>query len=551
MRHLLFALFSTFPLFLWAQTVSLLGEVRATNGQTPLAYAVIRVQGTQLGCVSNAKGQFRLELPRAFYRAEQSLVISCLGYATVEIPVKELYRGRINQINLPDQIKTLDEVMIFATDLTPRQMVEAAFHNIADNYPQHPYVLRAFYRHYCQENGVYGRLIEAAVDMYDPHGHAKHFNSPKDKIELNVRQLRRSLDFTRYSAYRHAPIALFSTLEIDYSSYEGPLSSYFRRQRLTYQIADTTAIDGKPVLVIRADGFWRKWTYNCDLYLTVGEWAIVKIDEYRSREINNNRQALKLVEHLVARYQEQEGTFFLSHILKEGRREEQYLREDGSIWQQLDHRHHIELMVNDIQIDNIHPFTGDEPTESEMNALPYDPGFWAGYTQLDATPEERRIAADLSQRISLEKQFRARDQVDQLPIIQEIRVERQVAQLITTFRGHPILMVFWDHTYRPDLTDLWRIRKLITKTPKMPLGLIFLSLDPDDQTWQAAIKRNRLYAGEHIRLGLGLNSPITTTYDVTTSPSLILFDETGQELWRGNELPKAKEIEALLAQLQK
>lgn len=546
MKRLLLIAYLLGTASLGAQTLTLLGEVQTAEGQVRIPYAVVRVAGTELGCVSNAEGEFRLELPRKLYQAEQSLRVSCLGFATISLPITELRPGRINVVNLPDQALTLDEVTIFSTDLSPEQMVRAAIRRIPDNYPQQPYLLNTFYRHYCIENGEYGRLIEAAIDLYDPHGHHKLFQDPDHKVEVRLRQLRRSLDFTRLSAYQHAPIALFQTLEIDYSSYEGPFSSFFRQKRLHYTITDTTQLHGNVVLVIRVDGAWRGWTYACDLYLTAGDWAMVRIDEYRSQKFEDRQQAISVVEHQVARYQRRAEGYFLSHILKEGTRQERYLREDGSTWQELTHEHHVELMVNGIQTEGVEPFVGDEPTAGSMAQSQYDPDFWESYTVLAATPLETRIERDLSQRLSLERQFQAEGDPSDNPQVQDLRAQRQLDQMLADLRGTPVLLAFWDHSYQPGLKDLWRVRQLVVNTPDLPLGLIFLSVDQDDQTWRNAIRDKKLYAGEHLRLGSGLASPVAQRYQVEQSPYLILLDQNGQTLWRGGELPKAKEIEELL-----
>lgn len=529
-----------------SQTVSLRGEVRATEGQTPLAYAVLRVVGTERGCVANAAGQFRLELPQRLYQPGQSFQVSCLGYGSVTLPITELQTGWLNQVHLPTQDLTTDEVFIFATDLTPAQMVRAAVRRIPDNYPQQPYLLKTFYRHYCLENGAYGRLIEAALDIFDPQGHSRLFKNPDRKVEVRLRQLRRSLDFTRFSAYQHAPIALFQTLAIDYSSYEGPFSGYFRQQRLHYEIRDTTQLDGELVLVIGISGAWRGWNYTCDLYLTAGDWAMVRIDEYRSQKVADRQQAITVVAHQVARYQRRPEGYVLSHALKEGTRTERYLRADGSVWQELSHQHHVELMVNAVQTEGITPFVGDEPTAASMARADYDPAFWDSYTVLAATPLEDQIERDLAERLSLEQQFQSGGDPNS-PQVQDLRVERQLDKMLARLQGTPVLLAFWDHTYEPGLRDLWRVRRLLANTPDLPLGLIFLSLDRDDATWRNAIRDNKLYAGEHLRLGTGLASPLARRYAVPQSPYLILLDAEGQTLWRGSELPKAKEIEEILA----
>lgn len=532
----------------FAQNINLRGEVRVAEGWDPIPYAVIRLPGTSLGSVANAEGSFTLSVPPEYFQPDQRIEVSSLGYQTVQLPITELSRARINLLRLPDQAYVLSEVFILATELTPAQMVAQAFRKLPDNYPAEPYLMRTFYRHYCQENGRYGRLIEAALDLYDREGHGQLVDGPDDKIEVRLNQLRRSLDFTRLAAYQHAPIALFRTLANDPASYPTPLSRTVDRAKMTFRIADTTIYQGQPVLMIHADGSYRGWRYLADIYLVVGCWAIVKLEEHWARTEEKRHLRVNLTNHFVTSYQPLGDRWVLSRQLNEGRREELSLDDEGQVWHRRTHQHRVELMVNEVLTEGFTPFTGPEPYERLMQQVKYDPGFWENYTVLASTPLENRIEKDLSARWDLEQQFLSFNRDPDAPEVQELRAERQLQQLQADYAGYPMLLVFWDHAYEPSWRDLWRVRRLLQKAPQDPLGLVFISLDEDQGLWQRAIREKKLTVGEHLRLGQGLRSPLAQRYGVSEVPYLVVLDRSQKVLWQGSQWPSHREVEAIMAQ---
>jgi peroxiredoxin len=550
MRHLFCLIGGLWPLLIWAQNYTLRGEVKQAQGWDPVPYAVIRLPGTSLGSIANAEGVFQLSLPRELFRAGQRIEISSLGYQRLSLPITELSRGQINLLRLPEQGYTLSEVLIFASDLTPAQMVAEAFGRLDSNYLVQPYLMRTFYRHYCRENGAYSRLIEAALDLYDPVGHQEILKGPTEKMQVRLQQLRRSIDFTRLSAYQHVPIALFSTLSKDLASYRSPLSRQVNRARMTFRIADTTIYQGQPVLKIHADGTYRGWRYLCDLYLVVGSWAMVKAEEQWARSQRSASFIRDITQHYTVSYQPLGDRWVLSHILKEGRTEDRELDDRGQTWHRFVHRHHIELMVNEVKTEGFTPFEGGEPHEGLMRQVKYDPGFWENYTVLRATPLERRIEADLSDRWELEQQFLSHNANQPAPEVQEIKAEQQFERLLADYQGHPVLLVFWDSDYDPSWRELWRVRRLLQNMPEDPVGLVFISTDTDDRNWRRAIREKKLTVGEHLRLGWGLDSPVAQRYGVRNIPSLVLLDRAGELLWQGETWPKQKDMELLLEQMR-
>lgn len=67
----------------------------------------------------------------------------------------------------------LQEVVVQAASLKPREIVKKAFGAIPKTYFNEPILLETFYRHFCQNDSLYGRIIEAAVDIYKKEGDGK------------------------------------------------------------------------------------------------------------------------------------------------------------------------------------------------------------------------------------------------------------------------------------------------------------------------------------------------------------------------------------------
>ncbi|MRG47532.1 SusC/RagA family TonB-linked outer membrane protein [Chitinophaga sp. SYP-B3965] len=84
--------------------ITVTGRVTGEKGE-PLPGVSVAVKGTSSGTVTNANGNFSLEVPSA----NAFLVFSFMGYIAQEMPVKE---GAVMQIILKEDQKKLDEVVV-------------------------------------------------------------------------------------------------------------------------------------------------------------------------------------------------------------------------------------------------------------------------------------------------------------------------------------------------------------------------------------------------------------------------------------------------------
>ena len=537
-------------LVLFSQEREITGLLLDQQNGEPVPYAVIRLSGTGIGAISNQLGEFSLSLP--IFSTPPYLEISCLGYEQLRVAVSSFSTGQQQVIRLKEQAFTLDAVFIYPVDLSPEQLVEQAFRNIRNNYPQEAYVLNTFYRHYCKEQGVYGRLIEGAVDLYDKSGYRKRKRNPGKKFGVRMKQLRRSIDFTSLSGFSHAPISLFTTLQKDVAGYKEYTSQLWDNQDdVSFSFRDTTYYQGKVVYVVRCEPRKRRRNYLYDLYISADDFAILRMEEQYSGSYYSKRRRVLRIERYVTTYQLYQGRYYLGHLLNEGSRTDTQLDSLGNVLHSSDHQHHVELMVNQIRTSGIQPFEGSEPTQEQMAAIPYDPKFWEGYTVLKATPLEQDIEQDLANRISLEKQFQGYNQQDKLIEIQDQLMSSKLDNLLDRYTGQPVLLCFWDSDYKPGLKEILFARKLAKEyaDTKLSIGLVFLSLDRSEVAWSEAIRKYRLYAGHHIRLAKGAKASISQRYGVSGSPFFVLLDQDRKPIIQGAELPKRSTIDELVEEL--
>ena len=104
-RYILFLFISLLTFSLHAQNIDVTGTVIGESDQEPIIGAYVKVKGSTTGTVTDLNGTYMLK----GVSGKATLVISCVGYATQEIPVKD--RHTLN-ITLKDEASDLNEVVV-------------------------------------------------------------------------------------------------------------------------------------------------------------------------------------------------------------------------------------------------------------------------------------------------------------------------------------------------------------------------------------------------------------------------------------------------------
>ena len=505
--------------------------IDATTSE-PVQYASIGIEGSSVGTSSNADGYFSLRIPASVRSKNYALKISCVGYDNeiVKNPSEKL------DISMKQSKTMLKDVVVFGKDLSPEGIVRRAFRNVKHNYYTKPFIYQSFYRHYCKDDSVYGRLIEAAADVYKRKGYKVQQPFPGWKDEVRVNQLRRSYDNTKVAS-GHVPIALYSIMGVDPVGYQKRSSSssmlgFFNQYEVSnlrknindfeFTLDGLTEYDGEQVYVIRyrlkkdstqfSTGLTWRNTQTGTLHITTKGYAIVKSDFTRLSSIDTV--------YTFSIFKKINGKYFLYHSLKDGRN---YRPRD-----KFTHNFHIELITTDIITTSIKPFKGKEPGREELFAIDYDSTFWNNYNILKATPLEESIVVDLEKAQPLKDQFTDYMTSEKERYFSGKEDEEKFNKFLEAARGYrPVYIDLWASWCGPCIKEMPASMELVDKY-KGRVAFVYLSLDDDIEAWRKALKKyniDRPFLTNHFRIGS--NSDAAALFDIKEIPRYILIDKKG------------------------
>jgi len=162
--------------------LALAQEYQSVNGivtnkidNTALSNASISLKNHFIGTTSNLQGEFVFSFPSKY--SNDTLLVTYLGFETVEIPVSEIKDSL--RIALTPKKFLINEIVVKHKD--PTWIIEKALQKIPDNYHSSPYNLVAFYRENIKENSDEIQFAEAILEIYK--GNTSN-NLDKDRIKL-------------------------------------------------------------------------------------------------------------------------------------------------------------------------------------------------------------------------------------------------------------------------------------------------------------------------------------------------------------------------------
>jgi hypothetical protein len=135
------------------------GKVIDKKKEFPISYASVSVANKPIGTLTNSDGEFILKLHPRYIN--DSLVISCMGYAQVFIPASRLLDDELIQMNSISIY--IREVNVTAT--TPEKLLENIRANYDKNYSSHYKLMNAFYRETVKQDGNFINVSEAVIEI--------------------------------------------------------------------------------------------------------------------------------------------------------------------------------------------------------------------------------------------------------------------------------------------------------------------------------------------------------------------------------------------------
>ena len=193
-RSLVFVFFILATLTVHGQAISVKGKVTNASDTSAIAFSNIYIQQQNRGTHSNESGDFEFNIPND--AANDTLIVSAIGYRTFRIAVSDIDTTAILQVRMKQETVILDDVVVKASRDTLGALIQKAISRIPRNYPKKTFYIDGFYRELVLRASLYVRLLEAAIGIQD-----KGFDTTTDNLRTRVLAVRKSEDYINYSLY--------------------------------------------------------------------------------------------------------------------------------------------------------------------------------------------------------------------------------------------------------------------------------------------------------------------------------------------------------------
>jgi hypothetical protein len=144
------------------QLITIRGRVVDVETRTPLVFAGIAVQGSNIATVTNLDGEFTLKV-----NSDQTgkIEVSYVGYKNKVVDIEELKtNGQRNVIEMETALIPIREVIV--KPILPDEIMLQVMDRFDENYPKLPNDMTGFYRETIRKNRSYISIGEAAVEIF-------------------------------------------------------------------------------------------------------------------------------------------------------------------------------------------------------------------------------------------------------------------------------------------------------------------------------------------------------------------------------------------------
>ena len=217
------------------------GEVIDSQTNSPLVFASVALEGTNISTVTNTEGEFLLKVPKG--TTDGNVLVSFLGYRTKIIPLSQLRPGK-NKISLDIYVTQLAEVDV-TIPRSAENLVRETLKRKGQNYFADPTLMTAFYRETIKKRRRNVSLSEAVVNIYK----TPYTSSRRDAVQLY--KARKSTDYSKLDT-----VALklqggpFNALFVDIMKYPEYIFSSDRIDDYRFSFDRSTRINDKLVFVV-------------------------------------------------------------------------------------------------------------------------------------------------------------------------------------------------------------------------------------------------------------------------------------------------------------
>jgi len=301
---------------------SVQGKVVDISTNRPIIFANVYLEGTNIGTVSNADGDFLVKIP--LFIENKTLIISSIGYKNIQLSFDQLV-SEDNLIKLETNPIPIEEVTIINKDA--RELLREALHRVPQNYSNKPVMVTAFYRETIKQNRNYVAVSEAILD-----GYKSSYTNIAETDRVKIFKGRKSTDVRKMDTVmlklQGGPRTTFllDIVKNPIDLFEEEVLEYY-----TYQMGGIVNIDDRQAYVVVFDQLQHINfpLYSGKIYIDVNDLAIVgaefrispaKLDEATPYLIRKKPAGMKIdilnATYLVS-YRFNDGKWHLYHTRTE------------------------------------------------------------------------------------------------------------------------------------------------------------------------------------------------------------------------------------------
>lgn len=387
------------PILVSAQKTTVSARVIDKESKEALVFATIGIKNKPIGTISNLQGEFDFHFPAEY--ADETLVVSILGYASFESPVRDLINKENLVLELARTTFMLEEVVV-VDSLRAGEIMQIALSRIDSNYASAPYMMDGFYRDIKKVGGTYISLLEAATKIYD-----ESYKAPRNKFKLRERvalmEVRRSLGYrNKFTAFFDQDNLLEELLLQNTVKYR-----HFPDEQIFYDSLvreGTTKYDDRDVFVLSIHQ-----QYMLKVYVDKSNYGIIHL-EYETPKEDVVQKKKGMIGRFVnirksLDFRTVNGKLYLNFITVDSKINWYDIRTNEL---RFETELHQQLLINDIESSASERIGSTEKMRKyglQYQDHPYNKEFWDNYNVIKESPLDRKIIEDLEKLGPLEKQF--------------------------------------------------------------------------------------------------------------------------------------------------
>lgn len=423
------------------QTIRMGGKVIDLNSGEELPFAHILQRDWGTGSISNAVGEFQLNVPKVL--AGLNLEFSCLGYADTSVVIPESDTTQL-VIHLRPKPYNINEVLVLPNGNTAEELVRQAAKRIKRNYHRKKCQMEAFYRRTGMRDSTFVQLIEAALNIED-----KGIDMPASTTKIKLEEVRKSRNYLvpydkkqAWAFKRMEKMILGGHQNMFYSRYGNPVR-YYRSdwwykpltdyETFKYEFEGAMWMDTIKVYKIKYtyDALWPNGKRASEsktgfdggyIYINSSDYGIVKMQRVWRFYDQHPRKSWGVKDGYLTNteysYQKINGKYYLKYVKGLTHPDSKMFVYENPEADEKDkvvkHRQWAEelLVVTNVITDRRQrerirlKDQLDWHENSQETNYPYNPEFWSTYGMLKQEPLPGKAIEDLEWEESLEVQFK-------------------------------------------------------------------------------------------------------------------------------------------------